>query len=142
MGIRRGKFNLSIRVKKERAGINDRQFACWTEADRQTGRDGTESRRKAGRVCVWVVVVVEEIARHRHHHQIRTRERKRNRGIPESYQNQKGWVISSGGGRQTFGGIDTWWCANGHAAICAQAPATTAFARGFTNRVKAPRPRR
>ena len=40
---------------------------------------------------MWVVVVEEEIARHRDRHQIRTRERKRQgeRGIPESYQNQK-----------------------------------------------------
>jgi hypothetical protein len=90
MRIRRGRygFNLSIWVKK-RAGLNDRQFACWTEADR---RDETRQRADEKQdVCVWVVVE-EEIARHRHHHQIKTRERKRERYtrvVPEP--KKKGW---------------------------------------------------
>ena len=129
-------FNLSIWVKKERAGLNDRQF-CVLDG-RKTGRGEDREQTKS----VWVE---EEIAR------APTSSSNQNRGVGrkgegEKYQSRtrtkkKGGVISSKGGRQTFRGIDTWWCASGH-AIRAQAPTTTALARRFTNRIKALRPRR
>jgi hypothetical protein len=104
--------------------------------DLRAGRRETDGRDEDREQTKSVWVVEEEIARHQHHHQIRT-----GGGKYQSRTRTKKRGVISSGGRQTFGGIDTWWCAGGH-AIRAQAPTTTALARRFTNRVKALRPRR